>query len=194
MKWMYRGMCMAVLGLLVASPVAADVVLCFDPAHSTVGLGGVVGVDVVACIDEATPIVGWGLDLWIDPDFVSVVGVTYGPLWEPFGNQVDPDPDDPTVDLNFGSVKALPDPDVGVWGTDILLGTIWLQGDALGVANLVTGDHNPGDLNEGFVIEPPPSGEYALVSYCSGDIEVVPEPATLALLSLGGLVLLRRRR
>ena len=81
-------------------------------------------------------------------------------------------------------------PPATVWGDNVMLGTLSYMGDAVGVANIAMGDDYPADLTEGFALEP--VGEFATVQYGAFQITVVPEPAALVLLALGGLVLRRR--
>jgi hypothetical protein len=179
------------LGALVASPATADFV-----------------VDIRANIDESVPIVGWGVDLWFcDPGATGVVDVVYGADWLDVPAE-DPDPNDPTVVLNLEAITTYPDPTPGITG-NALLATVTFAGvgDAL---SLMIGDHNPydglGDLNEGFIVQPPPAGHYAQINrvgtcYCDETpddlgtftIGVFPEPASLTLLLLGGLAVIRRR-
>ena len=178
------------LGALVASPAAADFV-----------------VDIRAEIDEAVPIVGWGFDVWFEDPVQWVAGVVTGGDWLPLPAE-DPDPDDPTVDLNLEAITRYQDPEVGLTGNVLLASVTFIgEGDAL---SLTLGDHNPwnglGDLNEGFVVEPPPAGNFAQI-YLEGGyyvdqtpddlgvftIGVFPEPASLTLLLLGGLAVIRRR-
>ena len=67
--------------------------------------------------------------------------------------------------------------------------------DALGVTDLTLSDDNPVDLSEGFALDPPPTGAFADVVYAPGSITVIPEPASVALVLIGGVVFgLRRRR
>ncbi len=164
-------------------------------------------VDIRADIPSVVPIVGWGIDVWFEEGVTGNPGVTIGPEWYGLVAE-DPDPDDPTVDLNLQAITDWPDPTPGLTG-NVLLATLTFpdDGDAL---SILVGDHNPwnglGDLNEGFVIEPPPSGNFAAVIWdglyyddlTPGDLGVftiglVPEPTTLSLLVLGGLAVLRRR-
>lgn len=199
MKWMYGVVCMALLvGLLVPSPARATIIVSLDidlpfvdPCYE-VGLYETFNVDVYADIPEADATVGWGLDMWYDEDVVSFFDIVYGADWSGIYAQ-DPDPDDPTVALNFAAITVWPDPDDAVWGYTKLV-TITLTADALGTTTLCLGDHNPPDENEGFALDSPPGG-FADVNYpdpCPC-VTVIPEPGTLAALALGSLALLRRR-
>ena len=60
--------------------------------------------------------------------------------------------------------------------------------------DLTLSDDNPADLSEGFALDPPPIGAFADVIYVPGSITVTPEPASLALLLLGGVACVSRRR
>ena len=179
------------LGALVASPAAADF-----------------AVDIRADIDASVPIVGWGFDVWFDEPVHWVGGVVTGGDWLPLPAE-DPDPDDPTVDLNLEAITRYQDPEVGLTGNVLLASVTFIgEGDAL---SLTLGDHNPwnglGDLNEGFIVEPPPVCNFAqiyldvddhYIDQTPGDlgtftIGVFPEPASLTLLLLGGLAVIRRR-
>ena len=64
---------------------------------------------------------------------------------------------------------AIPTKGIEQFGTEVAYGVNWVFGDTL--SNYVSG-------NEGYVVS---------------DFAVAPEPASLALLSLGGLAMLRRR-
>jgi hypothetical protein len=175
------------LGALVASPATAEFV-----------------VDIKANIADANPIVGWGFDIWFDE---SVTGpgtiVAYGPDWLGLAAPT-PDPDDPSVDLNLEAITVWPDPLPGVTGNEVLLASISFPGAGTG-DSLTLGDHNPwnglGDWNEGFIIQPPPTCNFAQVGYVDLNPDPfiitipvpIPEPTSLALLLLGGLAVIRRR-
>jgi len=78
-----------------------------------------------------------------------------------------------------------------VTGTSALV-TFSFTAVGIGNALFAVGDHNAGgDLTEGFALDP--SG-FGTVSYSAISINVIPEPATLALLILGGMAAIRRRR
>ena len=60
---------------------------------------------------------------------------------------------------------------------------------SLGSTDLMLSDNSPDDLTEGFAFFP--SG-FAEVDYHGGTVTVVPEPASILLLAMGGLMLRRR--
>ena len=100
---------------------------------------------------------------------------------------------DPATAHDGDGLAALVQPPGAVWGTNILLATVYLQLDTAGMTLLTPGDSNPaplfnGDLFEGFTA----AGGFVPVNYIGGSI-TTPEPAALSLLALGGLALLRRR-
>lgn len=181
-------MCTALAAVVWAvSPAAADIVVGFNyPAGNTVLLGNSIAVEIVADIPEADRVIGWGIDLAIDDGAIAglvgapVIGADFDPVFAPDGD-------------GLAGLAPTP-PGVGVWGDDVVLATVVFQGLALGTTGLTLGDDNPADLTEGFAVEPPPTGVFANVVYNAGSLTVVPEPASLALLALGGLVAIRRRR
>jgi hypothetical protein len=71
----------------------------------------------------------------------------------------------------------------------VTLATITLQGDAIGTTALDLAI-TAGDLTEGFALDP--VGFDADVTLGSGVLNVVPEPASLSLLALAGLLIRRR--
>jgi hypothetical protein len=165
-------------------------------------------VEIRAEIPDFLPIVGWGIDVWYDEATAGTPAVTIGPDWYELVAQ-SPDPDDPTVDLNLQGITDFPDPTPGLVGNRLLATLVFNEAMEAPVA-LTVGDHNPwngqGDLNEGFAVEPPPINNFApplldggfYVDITPDDagvftIAFIPEPATLSLLVLGGLMLRRRR-
>jgi hypothetical protein len=87
-------------------------------------------------------------------------------------------------------------PGSAIWSNPaaIVLATVTLSLDAEGLTTLTLSDDHATDANEGFLLNPPPIGAFADVSYVAGSINVVPEPTVAACLVLGGLVCLARRR
>ncbi len=175
----------------VVAPVAADpvtnIVVGFNyPLGNTIPLGGIVPVEIVADIPMEDAVIGWGLDLSIDS--LSIAGLVGPPVIGPAF--------DPALAIDGDALAGLAPtpPGVGIWGDDVVLATVLIQGLSLGSTGLTLSDDNPADLTEGFAVEPPPTGVFADVVYDAGSLAVVPEPASLALLVLGGLATLRRRR
>jgi hypothetical protein len=166
-------------GLLSGPALAATVDVYLVPQDSVIGLGDTVMVDIYADISD--PVLGWGLDLDAgNPAVADKTGnLSIGGAWNPAA-------------ANDGDDLAglVPFPPVGISGNGILLASVEFQGLSLGLTTLELGDDYPNDLSEGFALDP--TG-FADVTYTNGSIRVVPEPAALGLLVLGGLVALRRR-
>ena len=158
-----------------ATAASGSVVVSFDPASDTVNVGEFVDVDVVATFDMS--IVGWGLDLTVEePAYAGLADFEIGPAWDPASQTLD-------GDLLAGLVFP-----PGLTG-EVLLATLTFQGLSLGTTDLTL---SYGDEDEGFQLEV--GGLDTDVTFNGGSIEVVPEPATLALLLAGGTLVLRRRR
>jgi hypothetical protein len=159
------------LAALLAGPALADVTLQFVPNEVTVNVGETADVDLVACMTE--PILGWDVDLtFLDPTIASLAGVTVAdPPWTPASSDGD----------GLGGL-AFPDP---VMGDPIALATLTLQGDMVGDTTFSITTDAP---LEGFALDPSGLDEWLS---CVGTIHVIPEPASLALLALIGLI--RRR-
>jgi hypothetical protein len=183
-----RALCCGALVLgLLAGPVLADtftvpIEVWVSPAYQSVPLSnGTAVIDILANIPEDRAIEGFGIDLTIGGAMnvsYTALDVVIGPL---FDQAFAPDGD---------GLAGLVQPPAQVWGTDILLATITLQLNAVGLASLTPGDSNPwpglGDLTEGFI-----NGGFEPVNYTAGAIQVTPEPASLALLAVA--LVLRRR-
>ena len=165
----------------IATPAQATVVCGFDPDASTHGLGGgQFTVDIVADITDVS-VFGWGLDLdFSTSGIVQLDSITLGPLWDEPGS---------TGDGDGLAGAAFPD---SVSGLDLLLATLTFTPLALGETDLILSHDNPPDLTEGFPLDP--TGFEEDETFNLGHITIVPEPATLALLFLSGLVAVRRRR
>lgn len=138
-------------------------------------IGASFQVQIVA--DFTAPIAGFGLDLGFDGSIISLEAPpTIGPSWV---SAFTPD----------GDGLAGLAPGAAVSGSDVLLATLSFAADMLGVSDLVLGI-SVLDATEGFALDP--SG-FDSVSFVDGSVQVVPEPASGLLASLG-LVALGLRR
>jgi hypothetical protein len=173
------------LGLLISPALAGTINVTISPASQYVPLvNGTAQVDILATIAEEDALYGWGIDLNLSNANVSFTAgdvVINQALF------------DPATAHDGDGLAALVQPPNAVWGTNILLATIYLTLNAEGMTLLTPGDSNPaplftGDLFEGFI----DADGFVPVHYTGGVI-ITPEPAALSLLALGGLALLRRR-
>jgi len=174
MKWSLA--IVVALAALAGPATAGVIVVTFDPLVAYISpVGGTALVNVVADIPADSPVLGWGLDLDIvNPAIAALVGVSIPAPW----TQVFGDPD------GIGGL-AFP---TGITGNDVVLATLTLQGLAVGTTEIHL-SATEGDLTEGFALDPTGFGTF--VAPC-GVVIVTPEPASLVLLALAGLVVRRR--
>ena len=164
-----KAVCCALLIGLLASPALADVMVNFVP-DEVFGLipGDEVVVDIYADISD--PIVGWQVDL----DTAGVA--SYDPMLTVIGTDWFAASDDGDA---LGGL-AFPAP---ISGGDVHLATItltYLTGS--GLVNFTAED-----FGEGFALYPT-----GFATWSSTGVYLTPEPASLMLLALVGLVLRRR--
>jgi len=165
----------AIALLLGVSPALGDVTVGFDQPSYIVTYGEVFDVDIVATFTE--DISAWGLDLNIDDETVAWLD-SFGvndPPWTPVLSSLD---GDLLGGLIFGSVGP---------GTHTLATLTFMAGVMDGTTPISL-SYN--DEDEGFLQTDDGLDD---VMYEGARITVVPEPASLALLALGGIALLRRR-
>lgn len=173
--------------VLAATSARAEITVFFQPAFQTVNIAdGTAFVDIVALVPEEDAIVSWGLDLDIFGASVSQALA-----------EVNAAMFDPVTGLDGDAFAGLVPPEDGsAWGdpVPVLLATVTLSLDSEGISTLELSDDNPGDLTEGFGLNPPPAGAFASVVYQPGTVNVVPEPSVGIFLGLASAALLRRRR
>lgn len=177
MNFKWKAVCLVALMALAATPALATVNLSFVLQDTTIPVvGGFANVEIRADFTET--IAGWGLDLNVaNPGVADLDSFTIGPLWDPVGASIDGDLLGGTSLLGVGP------------GANILLATLTFEAFGLGTTPISLSVS--GEEDEGFALYFDPGLD--AVVFAEGTI-TVPEPATLALVALGGLAALRRRR
>jgi len=168
------------VGLLGTPAFGGLITVRIAPEEQQVSLSdGQVTAWILADIPESDALIGWGLDLILTgtsvelaPSLPGQPNPEIGPLFDP---AYAPDGD---------GLAALTPPPAGVWGDGVLLATVRLNLVELG-ETWVDPDYTLDDPFEGLMTASGP----ASVLFEGGLINVVPEPAGLALLVL---VLLHR--
>ena len=176
-----RVFCTLMLAGMLSMTASADILVDLNPwdAYINGGVGDTVMIDIIACIPEQDAILGWGLDFVIDD--AGIAEVTGVDVNTALFNAVE------TPDGDYLGGLAFPD---CVWGDDVLLATVEVTATGLGESDIYMWDNNPDDLTEGFALC---NMGFANVCYSNGWVTVTPEPASLSLLAVCGLLALRRR-
>jgi hypothetical protein len=175
------GLVVVAAALSAESAMAASIDITLAPDASEYVVGDTVTVDVFASTTD--PLVGYGFDFVLDDDAIlSYEGFS---AVDPFTKVLSADGDG-VAGLSFTG---------GATGGNLLLGTATFN--AAGEGDVVVNvGVTSGDLSEGFGS----NGEGVFLDFDSAPATItvqsaaVPEPATMAMLVGGGLLLLRRRR
>jgi hypothetical protein len=181
MEWKSKIGCLALcIALCGATTASADVVVGFTPSEITVDVGDIFDVDLFMTANPEL-VSGWGLDVeqTLTMGLVQLGSPVIGPDWTPV---FAPDGDELAGLAAFGVD--------GVTGTSTLA-TLTYQAVTPGVTVLYGTSDWPDDETEGLAIFG--GGVYNPDATCCMIVNVIPEPASLALLLIGGLALRRRR-
>jgi hypothetical protein len=167
--------CAVVMVAIASIASAENIIVHLNPSANQIMLGQTFALDVYA--DIPASVVGWGLDL-TRGDEVTMVGLpVIGPAWVPA----------PSGDGDNLTAFAFPN---SVSGTNVMLFSAVFRANSIGTVSfnvLAT----QGDLTEGFPLQ---TGGFANFSASIASVEIVPEPATLLLTGLGGIILRRQFR
>jgi hypothetical protein len=169
-------LCAFVVMLFAVGSIASaeNIIVRLVSSSSQIGLGQ--NVTVSAYADIPAPIVGWGLDMSWDNGAAIVGSPVIGSAW----TQAPSGDGDKLAALAFPSAIS---------GSNILLFSSVFSGNKLGTINFSL-SATPGDLTEGFPLQ---FGGFANFTTAPVSVEVIPEPATMFLFGLGGMLLRKRK-